>query len=113
MSKETNALATLRKQIAKLTGRLPREGASVEYLERRLADLRKQQANGEEVKRHHSEPTVVTTVSMPAPAKDALVRMADAKQMTVSELARTAIGEWAERHGHKVEAAHFLLSEEA
>lgn len=104
-------LAKLRTEISKLSGRLP-VSENVEYLTRKLSELRQKKADGEEVKRHHAEPSTVLSVSMPVPARAATIRMADKLKGGTSALVRLALGEWAERNGHKNEVEHFILSAE-
>lgn len=111
MTEPEDHIAKLRAHIAKLTGRLP-VSRNASYLTRKLDELREQKKNGETVKRHHAEPSVVMSISMPHPAKEAVARIADKERIGVSDLVRRALGEWAESHGYDAEVEHLLLGDD-
>lgn len=101
-----DVIVTLQAQISRLTGRVP-VSRNVEYLQRRLADLRKKEADGEPTAAPSSAPAVPTSVSMTVAARDALGRMADAQRIDRSSLVRAALSEYAQRHGMPDECQHF------
>ncbi len=105
------ALAKIRTQVAKLSGRVP-VSRDIAYLTNRLADMKKAKALGEDVRHRYGHASVITSVSMPAPARDSMLRMASGELMNVSELVRVALGEWAKRNGYGDEVDNFLMSEE-
>lgn len=97
----------LQKEIETYTGRAV-VSENVVYLTRKLAEFKAAGA----AKARHAEPTVVVSISMPIPARDVLVALADERRMGVSELVRVALGEYLKQHGHRNDVAAFIPPED-
>lgn len=97
---------TLRKSIAKITGRMP-VSTDRTYLERRLADLQKVVEAGGNARVEYAEPTGVISVSMPLSIKKATIAIAKRDGVGVSELVRRALAAYARENGYDREAEAF------
>lgn len=100
MSKTATATTTLQAAIAEITGKTP-QSTEVEYLERRLASLKKRKSNGRKAATRYSESTIVLSVSMHGAAKNATIEIAGGEKIGISELVRRAVAEYAARRGYK------------
>lgn len=100
---EATEAESLRKAIAKYTGRMP-VSTDVPYLTRRLATLKESHKEGESTRFEYAEPTGMVSVSMALSAKDAARRVAKKDGIGLSELVRRALREYMVKHDHDKEA---------
>ena len=106
MSDAKKKLTELRAAISKLTGRLP-ISTDVDYLAKRLEDLKVAKQNGENVKKAYVEPHVNFAVSVTPDQNAAVSVMASTMKVGRSKLVRLALAEFAKKHGHPSAVAAF------
>lgn len=109
-TKTQDRVKELRAAIRKITGRAP-VSHDVDYLEKRLGDLRRRDRDGRDAADRYMDSTTVLSISMHGAAKDATTRIAGGETLGVSELVRRALKEYAEKHGYASEVQHFAGAE--